>query len=56
MAFILLMTILDKKPPLNWPMRGQITFEHFYLRYKSDMPYVIKNFNVQIKSMEKVYS
>ncbi|VVC46074.1 ABC transporter type 1, transmembrane domain,ABC transporter-like,P-loop containing nucleoside triphosphate [Cinara cedri] len=44
----------DEKPPKDWPQNGQITFKNFYLRYSPDSPYVLKNLNISIKSMEKV--
>lgn len=45
---------LDKRPPKEWPQKGQIIFEKFYLRYSPDMPHVLKNLNIKIESMEKV--
>ncbi|VVC26208.1 Hypothetical protein CINCED_3A017920 [Cinara cedri] len=44
----------DKKPPTEWPLNGEITFKNFYLRYNTNTAFVIKNLNVNIKSMEKV--
>ncbi|XP_027849228.2 ATP-binding cassette sub-family C member 4-like [Aphis gossypii] len=44
----------EKKPSAEWPMHGKITFQHFYLRYSIDSPFVIKNLNINIKPMEKV--
>jgi len=35
-------------------MNGQIIFKNFYLRYGTDSPFVIKNLNINIESMEKV--
>lgn len=45
---------LDKKPPKEWPQKGQIIFKNFYLRYSSDTPHVLKDLNIRIESMEKV--
>ncbi|XP_050432547.1 probable multidrug resistance-associated protein lethal(2)03659 isoform X2 [Adelges cooleyi] len=44
----------DKKPPKDWPNRGQVTFKELYLRYGPDTPDVLKDLNVNIKPMEKV--
>ncbi|XP_015377601.1 PREDICTED: probable multidrug resistance-associated protein lethal(2)03659, partial [Diuraphis noxia] len=44
----------EKKPPTEWPMSGQITFKNFYLRYGIDSPFIVKNLNININSMEKV--
>ncbi|XP_022172982.1 multidrug resistance-associated protein 4-like isoform X2 [Myzus persicae] len=44
-----------KKPkPKGWPYSGKIVFEHFNLRYSPDSPYVLKDLNVQIQTMEKI--
>lgn len=45
---------LEKKPPAEWPMNGQIIFKNFYLRYNTDSKFVVKNLNINIESMEKV--
>lgn len=45
---------IDKKPPKEWPYRGQITFTNFFFRYSTDEQYVLKNLNINIKPMEKV--
>ncbi|KAE9540068.1 hypothetical protein AGLY_005320 [Aphis glycines] len=44
----------DKKPPKEWPDKGQIVFENFYLRYSLDTAHVLKNLNIQIQAMEKI--
>ncbi|XP_060850142.1 probable multidrug resistance-associated protein lethal(2)03659 isoform X2 [Rhopalosiphum padi] len=44
----------DKKPPKEWPDKGQIVFENFYLRYSLDTAHVLKDLNIQIQAMEKV--
>ncbi|KAL5233639.1 hypothetical protein ACI65C_001049 [Semiaphis heraclei] len=44
----------DKKPPKEWPDKGQIVFENFYLRYSLDAKHVLKNLNIQIQEMEKI--
>ncbi|XP_026807567.1 probable multidrug resistance-associated protein lethal(2)03659 isoform X2 [Rhopalosiphum maidis] len=44
----------EKTPPKGWPFLGKIEFRNFNLRYSLDLPYVLKNLNVQIQPMEKV--
>lgn len=51
---ILYQTFSDKKPPKEWPDKGQITFNSFYLRYGTDTPYVLNNLNINIEPTEKV--
>ncbi|XP_060872043.1 LOW QUALITY PROTEIN: ATP-binding cassette sub-family C member 4-like [Metopolophium dirhodum] len=43
-----------KSQPKVWPYAGKIVFKDFNLRYSSDSPYVLKNLNIQIQTMEKV--
>ncbi|XP_033327648.2 ATP-binding cassette sub-family C member 4 isoform X2 [Megalopta genalis] len=44
----------NKKPPAQWPFKGQIQFENLYLRYSESSPSVLKNLNVLIRPGEKV--
>ncbi|XP_060873076.1 ATP-binding cassette sub-family C member 4-like isoform X2 [Metopolophium dirhodum] len=44
----------DKKPPLNWPSDGQVTFINFYLRYEPNSPCIINHLNLNIESMQKI--
>ncbi|XP_016663046.1 probable multidrug resistance-associated protein lethal(2)03659 isoform X1 [Acyrthosiphon pisum] len=44
----------NKKPPKDWPDKGQITFNNFYLRYDIDTPYVLSNLNINIEPTEKI--
>lgn len=53
-SITLIVFCLDKRPPNEWPNKGQIIFDNFYLRYTNDTPYVLKNLNIKIQSMEKV--
>ncbi|VVC32363.1 Hypothetical protein CINCED_3A001687 [Cinara cedri] len=45
---------LDKKPPKEWPSRGQIVFQNLCLRYSLDSPYILKNISIKIQPMEKI--
>jgi len=51
---MLLFYFLVKRRPKGWPYSGKIVFKDLSLRYSSDSPYVLKNLNVQIQTMEKV--
>lgn len=44
----------DKKPPKDWPAKGEIKFVRLYLRYAPEDPPVLKNLNFLIKPREKV--
>lgn len=42
------------KPPLDWPQKGRVTFNHASLRYSSDSPPSIRDLNVEFRSGEKI--
>lgn len=44
----------DKKPRKEWPDRGKIIFQQFFLRYSPDSTHILKNLNIRIQPMEKV--
>ncbi|XP_027849264.2 probable multidrug resistance-associated protein lethal(2)03659 isoform X1 [Aphis gossypii] len=44
----------NKKPPEEWPNKGNITFNKLSMRYDSDSPFVLKNISVEIEAMEKI--
>merc|ERR1739838_678273 len=41
-------------PPENWPTHGKIEFQGIYLRYKTDLPLVLKGLNLTIQAGKKV--
>ncbi|XP_050060625.1 probable multidrug resistance-associated protein lethal(2)03659 isoform X2 [Aphis gossypii] len=43
-----------KNPPKEWPYSGKIVFKDFNLRYILNSPYVLKDLNIEIRSMEKI--
>ncbi|CAH1736108.1 unnamed protein product [Aphis gossypii] len=43
-----------KNPPKEWPYSGKIVFKDFNLRYSLNSPYVLKDLNIEIRSMEKI--
>ncbi|XP_071865797.1 ATP-binding cassette sub-family C member 4 isoform X2 [Bombus fervidus] len=44
----------NKKPSAQWPSKGEINFDHLYLRYEDSAPPVLKDLCFTIKSGEKV--
>ncbi|KRT80295.1 ABC transporter ATP-binding protein, partial [Oryctes borbonicus] len=44
----------DKKPAIEWPGKGKITFKNMSLRYVADEAPVLKNLDIQIQRGEKV--
>ena len=42
------------QPPLLWPVQGGIRFRNYSTRYRSDLPLVLNNINLAIKSGEKI--
>ncbi|GAA6021728.1 hypothetical protein JCM11491_001395 [Sporobolomyces phaffii] len=46
--------IRDASPPSGWPNRGGIKFEHIELRYRPELPPVLRDLSLEIKAGEKV--
>ncbi|XP_050594410.1 ATP-binding cassette sub-family C member 4-like isoform X2 [Bombus affinis] len=44
----------NKKPSAQWPSKGEINFNHLYLRYEDSAPPVLKDLCFTIKSGEKI--
>lgn len=44
----------ELSPPENWPEKGVINFENVSFAYRSGLPPVLKNFNLNISSGEKI--
>ncbi|XP_023214799.1 multidrug resistance-associated protein 4-like [Centruroides sculpturatus] len=44
----------DKKPPANWPQKGEIYFDNVSLQYSKDKNIVLKNLTFRIHSGEKI--
>ncbi|XP_026807743.1 multidrug resistance-associated protein 4-like [Rhopalosiphum maidis] len=49
-----LQPIKEHSPDKEWPYSGKIVFKDFNLRYSLNSPYVLKDLNIQIQSMEKI--
>ena len=45
---------LEPQPPSNWPSQGQIEMENVDIRYRANLPLVLKNISFQIESGEKI--
>jgi len=43
-----------KKPPTEWPSKGEIKFENFKYRYRKNLPLVLKNIDTVITDKEKI--
>ena len=46
--------IPHKRPPQEWPSKGQITLDNLVVKYRPDLPPVLKGLSLQIKGGEKV--
>ncbi|XP_057661013.1 probable multidrug resistance-associated protein lethal(2)03659 isoform X1 [Diorhabda carinulata] len=44
----------QKEPPKKWPEHGMLEFQSVYLRYATNLPYVLNNLTFKIKPKEKV--
>ncbi|EDO36474.1 predicted protein [Nematostella vectensis] len=44
----------DSRPPKGWPDKGRIQIEDFDLRYRANLPLVLKNISVDIQPGEKI--
>eukprot|EP00898_Chlorokybus_atmophyticus_P000774 jgi/Chlat1/1698/Chrsp127S01927 len=48
------LVIKDRRPPPSWPLFGKIDFEDVHMRYRSDLPPVLKGLTATINASEKV--
>jgi len=46
--------VTDEKLPDEWPHDGAIEFRNYSTRYRSELPFVIKNINFKIRGGEKI--
>jgi ABC-type multidrug transport system fused ATPase/permease subunit len=44
----------ENKPAESWPERGQIEFKNASLRYRENLPLVLKNLSLSVKPNEKI--
>lgn len=47
-------TILDRRPPDNWPQKGSIRFTDVKLKYRPHLPLVLKGVSLHIEPREKI--
>ncbi|KAM6388822.1 ATP-binding cassette sub-family C member 5 isoform 5-T6 [Pluvialis apricaria] len=46
--------IKNKSPPLDWPQEGEVVFENAEMRYRENLPLVLKKVSFTIKPKEKI--
>jgi len=46
--------ISKRRPPISWPSKGSVEFNHFSTRYRPGLDLVLKDVNLSIKAKEKV--
>lgn len=44
----------DENVPENWPSEGRISFDDVCLRYRPELPHVLKNMSLDINAKEKI--
>ena len=44
----------DRRPPDNWPRMGSIRFTNVKMRYRSNLPLVLRNVSFDIEPQEKI--
>lgn len=47
--------VLGKRPPKDWPAEGQITLDNLVIKYRPDLPPVLKGLCLNVKKREKVH-
>ena len=46
--------VKDVKPPQNWPAEGRVEFRNIVLRYRPELPAVLKGISLSIAAGEKI--
>ncbi|WVN85580.1 uncharacterized protein L203_100729 [Cryptococcus depauperatus CBS 7841] len=46
--------IPDKKPAHTWPEEGSIEFDHFFMKYRPELDFCLKDINLKIQGGERV--
>ncbi|KAM4852275.1 ATP-binding cassette sub-family C member 2 [Thomomys bottae] len=46
--------VTDRRPPPDWPSKGEIQFNNYQVRYRPELDLVLKGITCSIKSTEKV--
>ena len=47
-------SIEETKPQSSWPERGKIKIEKYFLKYRKELDYVLKDLNIEINPGEKI--
>ncbi|XP_075435703.1 ATP-binding cassette sub-family C member 3 isoform X3 [Ascaphus truei] len=47
-------TIEEKRPPKEWPSKGEVDFSHYSVRYRTGLNLVLKGLSLKVKGGEKV--
>jgi ABC-type bacteriocin/lantibiotic exporter with double-glycine peptidase domain len=46
--------IPDQKPPVSWPAQGRIVLKDVVLKYRPELPSVLKGLSMNVEAGEKV--
>ncbi|KAL1787419.1 canalicular multispecific organic anion transporter 1 [Sigmodon hispidus] len=46
--------VTDKRPPADWPSKGEVQFNSYQVRYRPELDLVLRGITCHIKSTEKV--
>jgi ATP-binding cassette, subfamily C (CFTR/MRP), member 1 len=46
--------VVPRPPNSAWPFAGEITFDNVRMRYRSDLPEVLRGFNLQVGGSERI--
>lgn len=46
--------IKNKAPPPDWPQEGEVVFDRTEMRYRDNLPLVLKNLSCTIQPKEKI--
>jgi ABC-type multidrug transport system fused ATPase/permease subunit len=44
----------ENRPPMDWPARGEVEMEQVVMRYRPELPPVIKGISMRVKGGEKI--
>lgn len=46
--------VKNKAPPSDWPQEGEVVFDNVEMKYREDLPMVLKKLSCTIRPKEKV--
>ena len=47
-------SVLETRPPPNWPTKGSVDFSHYSTRYRSELPFALHDIDLKIRPGEKI--